>query len=771
MALSNIQLLFDCLLTPLLLFLSYAGLAQCYPTQKSGLSPIQQSSDAWAQVIANVAPLMTLVGERNAKEYMRTASSWCQLLTLATAPLGVLSIMVSAIRLSGPGFLRRLVGRDSERRSEALVELTSLSVAPATSVYTPRAVEIEPAYSKDRVAFVCAHVQEVQETSKAASAFRELLSRGSASLEQDKEAVLAIWRSSLGLSQVAELADFLATTTSDGHLPQPEPSAVASLSYRTTSISPAQTATHSKTRSYARSQLRDLLAATFFALLMIGIQVLGFLHGSATRATFWMGIVGYLGVVSFTSALLVVIKGEVVAEADILPSVFQDAFWTFSDSRHAEHWPMKAPDSNTLIIARPLNVSAEDRLRRNFLTSILTFGIVSSYVVYYLSMRVSPWWVPLGSLIVIWLGAAYRALVSRNFLIATAQGVGNHEHWIGLFRNTVNESLLATLEGASNRPSSGIPPSQSSTPSSEETTNSGDYLVVEPKSATSESHVSSPPTGTILFVSPPIRTAMRTWSGSQDVMKVGLQMAKNACKRMTANLASHQVSVSNPRWLRIVRFHPAIYVPGLVWCSRDTVDFALTKEFDLESLTKHLLKLLHICMDHPGGLTRHAVPKDASTELSHVLCGPIADPPIDTAFSRPTATLREVLTTLRDNASTAHTSKYSLEQAVLLPTVMLACIYDRWLHGGGTSGGEIEALQNKYADKLALSGQAFLETLEAQFAKLGLWNDFMTARSADRGLGLAARDATSSDYTVHNMRDQLKDATTGPLGEDGHFGG
>jgi len=45
-----------------------------YPLPNNN-TPFGQSSDTWAQVVANVAPLMALVGERNAKEYMRNASS------------------------------------------------------------------------------------------------------------------------------------------------------------------------------------------------------------------------------------------------------------------------------------------------------------------------------------------------------------------------------------------------------------------------------------------------------------------------------------------------------------------------------------------------------------------------------------------------------------------------------------------------------------------------------------------------------------------------
>jgi hypothetical protein len=106
------------------------------PIDTQSLDPAQQSTDVWASVIANVAPLVALLGEKNAKEYMRTIYVWHQLLLLSCAPLGILAITVSSIRLSGPPFLKRLVGQDSERRSEALIEVTPLSVRPATSVHT-----------------------------------------------------------------------------------------------------------------------------------------------------------------------------------------------------------------------------------------------------------------------------------------------------------------------------------------------------------------------------------------------------------------------------------------------------------------------------------------------------------------------------------------------------------------------------------------------------------------------------------------------------------
>ena len=80
--------------------------------------------------------------------------------------------MISVIRLSRIRILRRLADRDAEQKSNALVELTPLSVAPASSVYTSDEVEIEPSEQRDRLAFVCAHVRCTMRVYDALTAFK-----------------------------------------------------------------------------------------------------------------------------------------------------------------------------------------------------------------------------------------------------------------------------------------------------------------------------------------------------------------------------------------------------------------------------------------------------------------------------------------------------------------------------------------------------------------------------------------------------------------------
>jgi hypothetical protein len=256
-------------------------------------------------------------------------------------------------------------------------------------------------------------------------------------------------------------------------------------------------------------------------------------------------------------------------------------------------------------------------------------------------------------------------------------------------------------------------------------------------------------------------------------MKVGIEIAKTVCKH-NIGVFERQPLRENSKWHLLVRFRLMIYVPGILWKSRREVDFALPKAFDLGNMIREVIKLLHVCMDHRGDLSRHNVDPQASIELSHVLCGPIADPPIDTELNQEAPTLRELLKALRDNKANADSNKFSLEQAVILPTAMLACLHDgeqinKYRHAGGE---QIQTLQNMHVDGLALSGAAYLSTLEKIFESLGVWEGFMKPHNmslAAEAAELVARDVTSGNYGDFNWRNGMTDAARASvaLGEDG----
>ncbi|KAI9866732.1 MAG: Ankyrin-2 [Trichoglossum hirsutum] len=73
----------------------------------------------------DIAPLLALFGENVAKQFMADSMGWKDNIIFAMAPLGIITAIVGAIRVSGPGWLKSIVGRAREGRGDVEVELMS----------------------------------------------------------------------------------------------------------------------------------------------------------------------------------------------------------------------------------------------------------------------------------------------------------------------------------------------------------------------------------------------------------------------------------------------------------------------------------------------------------------------------------------------------------------------------------------------------------------------------------------------------------------------
>jgi len=76
-------------------------------------------------LFSDLAPLLTLFGEQVTKQFLSMSLGWADHLLLAMGPLGIITIVISTIRLAGSKTLRALVGRARESRSDAEQELLS----------------------------------------------------------------------------------------------------------------------------------------------------------------------------------------------------------------------------------------------------------------------------------------------------------------------------------------------------------------------------------------------------------------------------------------------------------------------------------------------------------------------------------------------------------------------------------------------------------------------------------------------------------------------
>ncbi|EAQ91998.1 hypothetical protein CHGG_00233 [Chaetomium globosum CBS 148.51] len=76
-------------------------------------------------LISDLAPLLALFGEKVTTQFMSQSVGWADNIILAVAPLGILTAIVSAIRVGGPTWLKTVIGRARENRAVAESELMS----------------------------------------------------------------------------------------------------------------------------------------------------------------------------------------------------------------------------------------------------------------------------------------------------------------------------------------------------------------------------------------------------------------------------------------------------------------------------------------------------------------------------------------------------------------------------------------------------------------------------------------------------------------------
>jgi hypothetical protein len=62
-------------------------------------------------LFSDLAPLLTLFGEQVTKQFLSLSIGWADNFMLAMAPLGILTVVVSAIRVTKDRVLKTLVGR------------------------------------------------------------------------------------------------------------------------------------------------------------------------------------------------------------------------------------------------------------------------------------------------------------------------------------------------------------------------------------------------------------------------------------------------------------------------------------------------------------------------------------------------------------------------------------------------------------------------------------------------------------------------------------
>lgn len=82
-------------------------------------------NDFTNNLATDLAPLLALFGEQVTKQYLSESLDWLDHVILAMAPLGILTVVVSAVRVRGSSAARAFIGRAQESRGNVEAELMS----------------------------------------------------------------------------------------------------------------------------------------------------------------------------------------------------------------------------------------------------------------------------------------------------------------------------------------------------------------------------------------------------------------------------------------------------------------------------------------------------------------------------------------------------------------------------------------------------------------------------------------------------------------------
>lgn len=85
----------------------------------------QTTADFATGLFTDLAPLLSLFGTEFSKQFLSQSIDWTDDFLFAMAPLGILTIVVGAIRVSGYSWIRTLIGRAREPSSASEIEFLS----------------------------------------------------------------------------------------------------------------------------------------------------------------------------------------------------------------------------------------------------------------------------------------------------------------------------------------------------------------------------------------------------------------------------------------------------------------------------------------------------------------------------------------------------------------------------------------------------------------------------------------------------------------------
>ncbi|KAM3439719.1 hypothetical protein NHJ13734_003600 [Beauveria thailandica] len=110
-------------------------LALCLPPAHA-----DQGDDFVNNLLTDLAPIIALFGEKVVMQFLSQSLGLADHVALAMAPIGIITIIVSAIRVGGPRWLKAIIGRARENTAAAEVELMSSTSRETCELWNGKSV-------------------------------------------------------------------------------------------------------------------------------------------------------------------------------------------------------------------------------------------------------------------------------------------------------------------------------------------------------------------------------------------------------------------------------------------------------------------------------------------------------------------------------------------------------------------------------------------------------------------------------------------------------
>jgi hypothetical protein len=109
-------------------------------TALSQIAVAGSGQDFSNNLFSDLGPILALFGEQVAKQFMSQSMGWADNIIFAMAPLGIITAIVGAIRVGGPGWLKAIIGRARENQAAAEVELMSSTSQDVCELWNGQAI-------------------------------------------------------------------------------------------------------------------------------------------------------------------------------------------------------------------------------------------------------------------------------------------------------------------------------------------------------------------------------------------------------------------------------------------------------------------------------------------------------------------------------------------------------------------------------------------------------------------------------------------------------